>query len=81
MEILTAHDKTEFNNLLNELPGLTEELHSKQAASDALFIYLMRLRTGRTYDEIALDFGISASTVRRRCSERCVEKCYCCKIY
>lgn len=67
MKMLTAHGKTEFKSLLCELPSLTEELESKEKASDALHIYLMRLRTGRTYDEIGFEFGLSKSTIRRRC--------------
>lgn len=63
----TAHDKSAFNELLDELPDLVHELKSKDKASDALFIYLMRLRTARTYQEIAIHFGVSISTVERRC--------------
>lgn len=68
MKVLTAHDKNEFNILLNEIQvQLVDALGSKDKASDALFMYLMRIRTGRTYGEISLDFGVSEPTVRRRC--------------
>lgn len=67
MKLLTAHSKAEFTALLAELPDLSRELKSSDKASDALFIYLMKLRTGRTYDEIALTFEVSAKTVERRC--------------
>lgn len=67
MKLLTAHNKQEFKDLLYELPDLARELKSPDKANDALFIYLMRIRTGRTYEEIATHFGISVNTVQRRC--------------
>lgn len=66
MKLLTAHDKAQFKELLHELPSLAEELGSNDKASDALFMYLMRLRTGQTYEEIAIHFAVSPSTVQRR---------------
>lgn len=68
MKLLSGHDKEEFNALLSELPDLVEELKSNDKASDALYIYLMRLRTGRSYSEIGLHFSISSRTVARRCN-------------
>lgn len=64
MLLYTAHTNDQFNSLLNELPSLKEELGLK--AADALFMYLMRLRTGRTLLEIATHFRVSKSTVQRR---------------
>lgn len=68
MKHFTAHDKFEFNALLNELPELDHELKSKDRASDALYMYLMKLRTGYTYQDIAFHFGVSKCTVLRRCN-------------
>lgn len=67
MTLLTAHTKQEFRNLLGELPQLTVELKTNDNASDALFMYLMRLRTGRSYEEVGSHFGVSKMTVLRRC--------------
>lgn len=64
MKMYTAHTKSEFNALLDELPTLQEQLSLK--SSDALFMYLMKIRTGCTNDEIAAHCGISARTVQRR---------------
>lgn len=67
MKLLSGHDKREFNILFTELPELLSEFKSNDKASDALFIYLMRIRTGRTYEEIGLHFGLSLKTIQRRC--------------
>lgn len=68
MKLYTAHDKQQFKELLGEIQSdLVLDLKSQSKASDALFIYLMRLRTGRPFEEIALHFGVSAATVYRRC--------------
>lgn len=64
MLLYSAHTNYQFNNLLNELHCLQEDLGSK--AADALLMYLMRLRTGRTLIEIATHFGVSKTTVQRR---------------
>lgn len=65
--MFTGHSKHEFNEILSEVPDIARELKSVDKASDALYIYLMRLRTGRCYDEIGLHFGVSDHTVMRRC--------------
>lgn len=67
MMLYTGHDKHEFKALMEEMPNLIQELKSEEKASDALYIYLMRIRTGRTYEEIGIHFGISANTVQRKC--------------
>lgn len=64
----TAHDKQQFKALLSEVRAdLMNVLHHESKASDALYIFLMRLRTGRTYNEIGMHFGVSETTVTRRC--------------
>ncbi|XP_031622973.1 uncharacterized protein LOC116340560 [Contarinia nasturtii] len=68
MKLLSGHTKHDFKMLLNELPDLFEELKSNDKASDALFIYLMRLRTGRSYQEVGFHFDVSRRTVQRRCN-------------
>lgn len=67
MKLYTGHNKEEFTGLLQEMPDLVQEFESQHKASDALYIYLMRIRTGRTYEEIGMHFGASISTVQRRC--------------
>lgn len=67
MRLYTAHGKDEFKALLHEIPELHTELKSHDKASDALFIYLMKIRTGRSYEEIGMHFGVSIATVSRRC--------------
>lgn len=48
---MTGLTKNEFISVLNEVPPIENELEGK--ASDALFIYLMKLRTGRPISDIA----------------------------
>lgn len=67
MMIYTAHAKADFNNLLGELSSVIEELGCRDKASDALFMYLMKIRTGRSHEEIGLHFNVSRTTVQRRC--------------
>lgn len=67
MKLLSGHSKEEFKKLLCDVPDLVNEFKTKDKASDALYIYLMRLRTGRTYEEIGVHFRIPVKTVQRRC--------------
>lgn len=67
MKMYTAHTKTEFNDLLNEIPSILEDIGCKDKASNALFMYLMKIRTGRSHEEIGAYFNVSRSTVQRRC--------------
>lgn len=64
MFLYTAHTKEEFDSLLSEVPSLVEEYGT--GASDSLFFYLMKLRTGRSNVEIAAYCGNSPSTIQRR---------------
>lgn len=64
MKLYTAHTKVEFNALLNELPNLQENQGTR--SSDALFMYLMKIRTGCPHSEIASHCGTSERTVQRR---------------
>lgn len=64
MKMYTAHTKSEFNTLLNEVPMLQQQLWEK--SSNALFMYLMKIRTGCSLIEIAAHCGSSERTVRRR---------------
>lgn len=67
MKTYTAHTKEEFNTLLSILPCLVEELHSRDKASDSLFTYLTKIRTGHSHEEIGLLCRVSKATVTRRC--------------
>lgn len=49
-----------FDHLIQHFKG------REKAAENALKVFLVRLRTGLTYDQIAHSFGISKLTLRRR---------------
>lgn len=64
--LYTAHTKDNFDSLFAELPSLAEVLG--EGANDVLFIYLMKLRTGRSNIEIATHCQCSKTTIQRRIS-------------
>lgn len=67
MKINTGLNLEQFNHLLDSLPSLL--LFYKNVgnnASQALYTYLMKLRTGRSNDEIAAYFKVTRTTVSRR---------------
>lgn len=66
MLLYTWHTKEEFNLLLMNLPLLIHDL-GQQKASDALCMYLMKIRTGKSHEEVSTHFGVSKTTVQRRC--------------
>lgn len=63
--VYTAHSRTDLSQLLLEVPSLNVHLNSDQAA-DALFMYLMKLRTAKSDTEIGFLFNVSRDTVARR---------------
>lgn len=63
----TSYSKDELERLLLELPDLINELHSINTARDALYMYLMKIRTGQSNGSIGALFGVTRWTVQRRC--------------
>lgn len=66
MRIRTGLTLMNFQVLLDSLPALKNKLKSNQSASDALFMYLMKLRTALSDEAIGEYFGVSNVTVRSR---------------
>lgn len=64
MKMYTSYNITEFQNLFEECTSLNE--NCRQNTDEALFMYLMKLRTGQTDAEIGEIFGVSRFTVERR---------------
>lgn len=56
----------QFYELFHELPALRNDFNNECDARDALFIYLMKIRTGASNEEIGFDFGLSRRTIGRR---------------
>lgn len=69
MLMLTGHTKIEFKRLLHECASL----RAIKGSSDALFMYLMKMRTARTQQDIAFYFKISDRTVSTKIAV--VRKC------
>lgn len=56
----------QFDLLYSMIPSLKQRYKGKEkSAKSALKAYLMRLRTGHTYEQIAQTFGISTVTLRK----------------
>lgn len=67
--MLTGHSKIEFKRLLQECASL----RAIKGSSDALFMYLMKMRTARTQQDIAFYFKTSDRTVSTKIAV--VRKC------
>lgn len=61
----TALTNEQFNDLYNSLPSIRQSIKSRRTAAAALFVYLMKMRTGFPNKDIAIQFGISETTVQR----------------
>lgn len=66
IKIDTGLTRDQFCNLFQSLPSLRAELQNNIIASDFLYTYLMKIRTGRTHEDIARIFGITAMAVSKR---------------
>lgn len=67
MREMTGLEEVEFNRLYSMLPSLIQHFKGREkSAKSALKVYLVRLRTGLTYEQIAHSFGISKVTLRKR---------------
>lgn len=65
----TALTRAQFIDLFGRLPSISSEFKNdknNQTAIESLYIYLMKLRTGRTHDDIGSIFGITRFTVTER---------------
>lgn len=65
MLLRTAHSLDEFNSLLAMLPTLAN-CQDRKAASDALFIYLFKLRSAQSNEAIGKYFNFDHNTVARK---------------
>lgn len=63
MQMRSGLSKSQFETLYSSLPSLKEKFRFNDMAKDALFMYLMKIRTGNTDDEIAAYFGFHRTTV------------------
>lgn len=56
----------QFHELLRELPTLRSRFTNESDASETLFMYLMKIRTGASHEEIGSHFTLSKYTISRR---------------
>lgn len=61
----TSLSPDQFTDLLGSLPTLKATCPDPVRASNSLYMYLMKVRTGLPIEDIAARFGISRTTVRR----------------
>lgn len=64
----TGHTIAQFHSIFSSVPQLYEHYPNEKTASDALFMYLMKLRTGYSNDEIGDYFSVSRFVVAQRLS-------------
>lgn len=62
----TGLSPAQFEDLLNSLPILQAAINNPSKASDALYMYLVKVRSGKPDEDIANQFKLSSSTVARR---------------
>lgn len=65
----TGLTRAQFTDLFQRLPSISDEFKydkNDDIAIESLYIYLMKLRTGRTNDDIGSVFGITRFTVTER---------------
>lgn len=67
MKILTGLTSEQFKQLFESVPLLTKKFkNNTQNARKALYMYLMRLRTGQTLQQMSTKFDVSHSTIINR---------------
>lgn len=62
----TGLTEEQFFDLYNSLPTLENALDCRNKSQDALYMYLMKMRTGLPHEDIGNTFGLSKMTVGRR---------------
>lgn len=62
----TGLTREQFYNLFQRLEALRDILKNDRRASDYLYTYLMKMRTGRTNDDIGTVFGINGIAISKR---------------
>lgn len=58
-----------FNDLLSKLPSLQGSFQNPSHAEVALYMYLMKMRTGQPSEDIGRVFSVTRVTVERQCSK------------
>lgn len=58
-------EPAQFDDLLNSTPTLRNYYRQPASASNALYIYLMKLRTGRSNEDIGKEFKLTEISVAR----------------
>lgn len=58
--------REQFDDLFSSLPSLRAAYKRENIAQDALLAYMMELRSGCTYDELAKKFNVAAKTITNR---------------
>lgn len=69
IRIDTGLTHAQFKDLFERLPSLCHQFKydkNSQTSTDSLYMYLMKMRTGRTNDDIGRIFGKTRSAVTRR---------------
>lgn len=61
----TAITESQFNELFASLRSVHSTIKTRKTASAALYMYLMKMRTGFPFEDIGNIFGVSKSTVQR----------------
>lgn len=62
----TGLTEEQFEDLLDGIPTLRTSYPNLEHASDVLYTYLLKLRTGRSNEEIAHQFKVTKTTIARR---------------
>lgn len=66
MKTLTGFTAAQFEEILNSLPSLKQRFKDGVNASNALLIYLMKIRTGCSNEKLKDHFKLSLVTIKRR---------------
>lgn len=69
MRMMTGLTNEQFNELFSLTPSLRCKYKNENDARNALLMYMRRLRSGHTYNEIGHENGLSDTTVIRRIKE------------
>lgn len=65
----TALTYEQFEDLLTRLPSLQNTFKNASRAASALYMYLMKMRTGLPSEDIGTKFGVTRTTIERQLSK------------
>lgn len=65
MKTLTGYTIQQFEDIYSAIPSLLQRYSSESSARNALYVYLMKLRTGCTNDELSKRFKLTLVTIKR----------------